>query len=400
MPDPVALIFGEEYRRTPYTFGPSHPLQPIRVELAVELIRASGLLETPGVRLIPPRPASEVELGAVHSAAYIETVQALSPSGDASPGGERRAARHGFGSGDNPSFPQMHEASALVAGGTVVGMEEVMEGRALHAFVPAGGLHHAHHDRAAGFCVYNDPAVAIRAATDRFGARVVYIDVDAHHGDGVQEAFYRDPRVLTISMHESGLYLFPGTGFVEELGEGAAYGTSVNVPLEPYTTDAPFLRVVEEVILPLARAFRPDLIVTQCGCDSHWLDPITHLACSTAIWPVLGRAFHRLAHEVCGGRWLATGGGGYDLYSVVPRAWAMLFAAMVEQALPHELPSAFLALRAHHASHPMATSFLDEELVSFGEERDAKVAAATEETITRVRELVFPPSNMNFDRKR
>ncbi|HEY8283713.1 MAG TPA: acetoin utilization protein AcuC [Chloroflexota bacterium] len=390
MPDPVALIFGDQYRRTPYTFGPSHPLQPIRVELAVELIRATGLLETTGVRVIPPRPASESELGAVHSAAYIETVQALSPSGSAPSGWERRAARHGFGSGDNPSFPHMHEASALVAGGTVVGMEEVMEGRSLHAFVPAGGLHHAHHDRAAGFCVYNDPAVAIRAARDRFDARVVYIDVDAHHGDGVQEAFYADPNVLTISMHESGLYLFPGTGFVEELGDGAAYGASVNVPLEPSTTDVPFLRVVEEIILPLARAFRPDLIVTQCGCDSHWLDPITHLACSTAIWPVLGRQFHQLAYEVCGGRWLATGGGGYDLYSVVPRAWTMLFAAMVEQELPADLPAAFLDLRAQYTTHSMAATFLDEETVSFGEERDAKVAAATGETIRRVRELAFP----------
>jgi len=389
MPDPVALILGDQYRRTPYTFGPSHPLQPIRVELAVELIRASGLLETPGVRMIPPRPASEGELGAVHSAQYIETVQALSSTGGAPPGWERRAARHGFGSGDNPSFPQMHEASALVAGGTVVGMEEVMEGRALHAFVPAGGLHHAHHDRAAGFCVYNDPAVAIQAARARFGARVVYIDVDAHHGDGVQEAFYSDPNVLTISMHESGLYLFPGTGFVEELGEGAAYRTSVNIPLEPYTIDAPFLRAVEEVVLPLARAFQPDLIVTQCGCDSHWLDPITHLACSTAIWPVLGRQFHQLAHEVCGGRWLATGGGGYDLYSVVPRAWTMLFASMVERELSADLPSAFRELRAHYATHPMATTFLDEEIISFGEERDAKVAAATDATIRRVRELVL-----------
>ncbi|HVA88448.1 MAG TPA: acetoin utilization protein AcuC [Chloroflexota bacterium] len=390
MPDPVALIFGPEYRQAPYTFGPSHPLQPIRVELAVELIRASGLLEAPGVTMIPPRPATEVELSAVHSKAYIETVKAISPAGEAPAEWARRAARHGFAQGDNPAFPRMHEASALVAGGTVAGMEEVMEGRALHAFVPAGGLHHAHHDRAAGFCVYNDPAAAIQAARDRFDARVVYIDVDAHHGDGVQEAFYADPNVLTISMHESGLYLFPGTGFVGELGEGAAYGTSVNAPLEPYTTDAPFLRVVEEVVLPLARAFRPDLIVTQCGCDSHWLDPITHLACSTAIWPVLGRQFHQLAHEVCGGRWLATGGGGYDLYSVVPRAWTMLFAAMIERELPPDLPRAFLELRAQHATHPMDASFLDEEVISFGEEREARVAAATGKMIQQVRELVFP----------
>ncbi|MGH2346656.1 MAG: acetoin utilization protein AcuC [Chloroflexota bacterium] len=390
MPDSVALIFGDEYRRTPYTFGPSHPLQPIRVELAVELIRACGLLEAPGVYTLPPRPATGAELAAVHDAAYIETVKALSPTGRHPAGWEGRAARHGFGPGDNPAFPHMHEASALVAGGSVVGMEEVMEGRARHAFVPAGGLHHAHQGRAAGFCVYNDPAVAIQAARDRFGARVLYIDVDAHHGDGVQEAFYSDPNVLTISMHESGLYLFPGTGFIEELGEGDAYGTSVNVPLEPYLTDGPFLRVVEEVVLPLARAFRPDLVVTQCGCDSHWLDPITHLATSTAIWPVLGRQFHDLAHELCEGRWLATGGGGYDLYSVVPRAWTMVFAEMADQTLPRDLPPAFLESRRHHATHPMAVTFLDEQVVSLGAERDQALAAATTETIRQIRELVFP----------
>ncbi len=255
---------------------------------------------------------------------------------------------------------------------------------------PAACTIHAHRGRAAGFCIYNDPAVAIQAARDRFGARVVYIDVDAHHGDGVQEAFYGDPNVLTISMHESGLYLFPGTGFIEELGEAEAYGMSVNVPLEPYTTDAPMLRVVEEVILPLARAFRPDLIVTQCGCDTHWLDPITHLAGSTWVWPKFGRHFHRLAHEVCGGRWLATGGGGYDLYSVVPRAWTLLFAEMVEQKLPADLPASFLALRETYATHPMDTTFLDDSTVSFGAEKDAAVAEATEETIRQVRELVFP----------
>jgi acetoin utilization protein AcuC len=390
MLESVALIFGDEYRRTPYAFGPSHPLQPIRVELAVELIRACGLLEAPGVYMRSPRSATPAELAAVHGEDYIDTVEALSATGTPPSGWEGRAARHGFGHGDNPSFPHMHEASALVAGGSVRGMEEIMEGRALHAFVPAGGLHHAHQGRAAGFCIYNDPAVAIQAARHRFGARVVYIDVDAHHGDGVQEAFYSDPNVLTISMHESGLYLFPGTGFIEELGEGEAYGMSVNVPLEPYTTDAPMLKVVEEVILPLARAFRPDLIVTQCGCDTHWLDPITHLAGSTWVWPKFGRHFHRLAHEVCGGRWLATGGGGYDLYSVVPRAWTLLFAEMVEQQLPSDLPASFLALRETYATHPMDTTFLDDSTVSFGEEKDAAVAAATIETIRQVRELVFP----------
>jgi acetoin utilization protein AcuC len=284
----------------------------------------------------------------------------------------------------------MGEASALVAGGTIVAAEEIMSGRALHAFAPAGGLHHAHYARAAGFCIYNDPAVAIAAVRSRYGGRVIYIDVDAHHGDGVQELFYGDPNVLTISMHESGRYLFPGTGFIQELGEGAGYGYSVNVPLDPYTTDAPFLRVVDEVILPLARAFKPDLIVTQCGCDSHWLDPLTHLATSTHIWPILARSFHGLAHEVCGGRWLATGGGGYDLYSVVPRAWTLLFAGMVEAPLPETLPDAFIDVRRRHSREPMATTFLDPEQAPIPAERQRAIDATTNHAIREAHEIVFP----------
>ena len=390
MTDPVALVYGDAYKAAPYSFGPSHPMQPIRIELAVELIRACGLLDAANVSRLDPRPATRAELTAIHDPAYVDTVEALGGIGYVMQELAGSAYRHGFRQDDNPIFPDMHRASALVAGGTIVGAEAIMEGRALHAFVPAGGLHHAHYSRAAGFCIYNDPAVAIAAMRARYGIRVAYIDVDAHHGDGVQELFYSDPNVLTISMHESGRYLFPGTGFVEELGEGAGRGYSVNVPLEPYTTDTPFLRAVEEVIPPAVRAFGPDLIVTQCGCDSHCLDPITHLATSTAIWPILAQQFHDLAHEVCGGRWLATGGGGYDLYSVVPRAWTMLFAGMAGVALPPDLPHSFLELRRRYATNPMATSFLDDELFTLEPDREAAIEAATERTIERVRQMVFP----------
>jgi acetoin utilization protein AcuC len=390
MADPVVVVYGDEYKDAVYDFGSFHPLQPIRVELAIELMRSCGLFNAPGVTLKDPRPATRLELTAVHAPAYVDAVETLGAAGAIEHELREMAEAHGFAQSDNPVFLGMGEASALVAGGTIVAAETIMNGSALHAFAPAGGLHHAHYARAAGFCIYNDPAVAIAAVRAQYGGRVIYIDVDAHHGDGVQELFYDDPNVLTFSMHESGRYLFPGTGFIQELGEGRGYGYSVNVPLEPYTSDEPFLRVVDEVILPLARAFRPDLIVTQCGCDSHWLDPLTHLAASTHVWPTLARSFHDLAHEVCGGRWLATGGGGYDLYSVVPRAWTLLLAGMVDTGLPDDLPADFLELRRRYSREPMSTRFLDAEHAPMPSDRRQAINAAINRAIRDVHEMVFP----------
>jgi len=390
MPDPVALVSHLAPDGAVYDFGPQHPLQPIRVEMAFALIRACGLAAAPGVSLLQPRFASRDELTRVHAPEYVDAVQRLGAAGQPGRSLAPLVAAHGFQSPDNPVFPRMHEAAALVAGGSIVAAEAIMDGRALHAFAPGGGLHHAHRSRAAGFCIYNDPAVAIAAVRARHDIRVVYVDVDAHHGDGVQELFYDDPNVLTISIHESGHYLFPGTGFVDELGHGPGYGYSINVPLEPYAGDGPLLRAVDEVVVPLVRAFKPDLLVTQCGCDSHWLDPITHLAASTAIWPRLAATFHALAHEVCGGRWLATGGGGYDHYSVVPRAWTMLFAGMIGADLPPDLPAAFLEIRARHATHPMATTFLDPQGIAVPPARQTAIDAATADTIATIRALPLP----------
>lgn len=389
MADPVVLVSDAASSGPSYSFGPSHPLQPIRVELALALMRICGLTGAPGVSVRDPRLATREELLTVHRPAYLDAVERLGSGGD---GGTSTAleARFGFHSQDNPAFPGMHLAAAQVAGAAIVGAEAVMGGEALHAFVPSGGLHHAHPARAAGFCIYNDPAAAIAVARDRYGARVAYVDVDAHHGDGVQEIFYGDPDVLTISMHESGAYLFPGTGFVDELGEGAGYGYSINIPLEPYAGDAPMLEAVRRVVVPLVRAFKPDLLVTQCGCDSHWLDPLTHLAGTTRLWSTLATSFHDLAHEVCAGRWLATGGGGYDLYSVVPRAWTMLFAGMIGVELPAALPRAFLDLRRRHAEHPMAETFLDPEPAPVPAEVSANVMEATRGTIDRIRHLHVP----------
>ena len=220
--------------------------------------------------------------------------------------------------GDDPPFAGMHDAGAMVAGGSIRAVEAILRGDVEHAFHPGGGLHHAMPDRASGFCIYDDPALAIARAR-RDGLRVLYVDLDVHHGDGVQAIHWSDPGVLTVSVHETGRYLFPGTGGVGELGEGTAAGTSVNVPLEPETGEGAWLAAVQVLLPELAAAFGPDLIVSQHGADSHAWDPLAHLRVTTTAMGEAARLVDRLAHGSAGGRWLATGGGGYDAYRVVPR---------------------------------------------------------------------------------
>ena len=265
-------------------------------------------------------------------------------------------ARFGYGNGDNPVFPDMHEAAAWIAGATLVGAEAVRRGDVLHAFSPAGGLHHAMPSRASGFCVYDDPAIAIAWLLREGVERVAYLDLDVHHGDGPQAVFWREPRVLTVSIHESGTTLFPGTGGVEERGAGAAAGTKVNVPLPAGTGDEAWLRAITDVAAPTIRAFAPDVLVTQLGCDTHHLDPLAHLRLTRDAYREAGRLVHDLAHEVAGGRWLATGGGGYERVRVVPLAWTIWFAAMRGVDLPDAVPAAWRdAVRAETGIEPPAT---------------------------------------------
>jgi acetoin utilization protein AcuC len=257
-------------------------------------------------------------------------VRALSAAGAAAavPFGRQSAA--GFGTPDNPVAEGMHDACAYVVGGSLVAAELVHSGRALHAFNPAGGLHHAAARRASGFCVYNDVAAGAEWLRLK-GHRVAVVDVDVHHGDGTEAIFWEQPDVLTVSLHESGRYLFPGTGFPDDAGGEGAPGSAVNLPYFPEAWDEPWLRGFDEVVPDLLREFRPTILVTQDGCDSHLLDPLAHLRNSTRIWPHVGRRFHELAHELCEGRWVALGGGGYAVREVVPRAWTLLFAEMVER---------------------------------------------------------------------
>src|SRR5690242_19256809 len=282
-------------RLTGYDFGPGHPLAPVRVELTVALAEAFGVLAEPGVTVAAPAAASEAELELVHDPRYITAVRTgITDAG------------FGLGTPDNPVFPGMHEASALVAGATLAAAAAVWESRAQHGVNVAGGLHHAMRGMASGFCVYNDQAIAIRWLLSQGAERIAYVDVDVHHGDGVEAAFWDDPRVLTISLHEHPMTLFPGTGLPRETGGPDAEGMAVNVALPAGTGDSGWLRAFDAVVPPLLRAFRPEILVSQHGCDSHRLDP--------------------LAHETAGGRWLLTGGGGYALVQVVPRTWTHLLA--------------------------------------------------------------------------
>ncbi|MBO8140571.1 MAG: acetoin utilization protein AcuC [Firmicutes bacterium] len=326
-----------------YRPGPSHPLNPIRLEATADLLKTAGILTKGDVAGC--RPCAVEDLLLVHDRRYIDAVRRWSARDEAALTSQERAEALAFGLGtaDNPVFAGMHAAAALVAGASMAAADLVMTGQAQHAVSLAGGLHHALPDRAAGFCVYNDPAVAIAHLRYRYRARVAYVDIDAHHGDGVQWIFYEDPDVLTISIHESGHYLFPGTGHGHERGRGPGFGTSINIPLWPGTGDDSWIECFEAVVPRALRAFQPDVLISQHGCDAHRMDPLTHLAVSTRALARAAELLHQAAHELCEGRWIVLGGGGYDLLGVVPRAWTLLWAEVAGRPVDDELPEQWLA---------------------------------------------------------
>jgi acetoin utilization protein AcuC len=314
---------------TSYDFGSSHPMNPVRVDLTISLAEQLGVLKQ--LSRVPAPDATEDDLVTVHDPAMIEAVMAAS----ADP--SRIDAAFGLGSEDNPTFPHMHEAARHVVGASLEAARQVWTGQVDHAANISGGLHHAMPDRASGFCVYNDVAVAIRWLLDNGAKKVAYVDVDAHHGDGVEHIFHDDPRVLTISLHETGQMLFPGTGFPTDVGGPEALGSAVNVALPPGTSDAGWLRAFHAVVPPLVRDFAPDVLVTQQGCDSHRDDPLAHLALSVDGQRASYLALHDLAHEVASGRWVALGGGGYAVVDVVPRAWSHLLSVVSGSPLDLDL---------------------------------------------------------------
>nr|WP_217368836.1 MULTISPECIES: acetoin utilization protein AcuC [unclassified Brevibacillus] len=347
------MIYSPDY--TQYYFHDDHPFNQRRLLLTHDLMSSYGILKDSDI--LTPRPATDEELALVHDPRYIQFVRDQGHSEHELP----QAASYGLGTEDVPCFSNMHEASSLIVGGTLNAVDAVMSGQAEHAFNPAGGLHHAFRGRASGFCIYNDCSVAIAYLRKNWNARVLYIDTDAHHGDGVQWAFYDDPSVLTVSIHETGKYLFPGTGNLSERGDGTGYGYSVNVPLDAFTEDDSFLEVYEELVSKLAAGFKPDVILTQNGCDAHAFDPLTHLSCSMKIYQAIPRLAHRLAHEYCDGRWIAVGGGGYDIWRVVPRAWTLVWSEMSDQPLTDsDLPEAWLKRWQPETDLPLPPRLFDE----------------------------------------
>ena len=348
--------------------GPQHPLKPERLQRTFELLSEYRALAAPNVQVIQPRLAEPDELARFHTRDYIRVVQGLSSGELTLPAGS-----YGFGPGDNPIFSGMYETEALKVGSALQGAELLYNGECEVAFSYSGGLHHAGPDFASGFCVFNDCAVAIQWLLDQ-GLRVAYIDIDVHHGDGVQHAFYDSDRVLTISLHQDPRTLFPGTGFVEEIGRGVGTGYSVNVPLPPLTFNATYLRAFEVIVPPLLRRFSPDIVATQLGVDTHYTDPLANLALTTQAHLALFQALDTLSP-----RWLAFGGGGYAI-DLVPRSWALAFGVMAGLQLPGELPAVYRANYGGRELHDEAGPGLSDSLRT-------RVSASVDEMIAQVSRL-------------
>jgi len=366
-----------------YYLGPHHPLDPVRLTLTVDLMNEYGILGPDDT--IAPRMATDHELALVHTSGYIETVRLSS---------DWAAGLHagmGLGTEDNPIYPGMHDVAALTCGASMAGLEEVLSGSRSRTFSIAGGMHHAHKHRAAGFSVYNDAAVAIAVArATRPELRVLYIDIDAHHGDGVQEAFFGSASVMTVSLHESGIYAFPGTGFPIEMGYGEGEGHAVNLPMPPLATDDAYRLAFDEVVAPLARAFAPDVVVAQLGVDAHYSDPQTDLGMTLPGYRDIVRDIIGLADELCDGRLAALGGGGYHVLKVVPLAWTWVMAELLGVEVPDEVPEPWRErARATFGQEPPHSMGASDRFDLPAEEAHV-VLEQTRVVIREVRERLFP----------
>ena len=313
-----------------YDFGAYHPFKIHRLGLTYSLIESYGLIEVNDVTVLPPRMATDPEAMGFHTQGYLECLR-LASEGSWTP----NLFSHGLASTDNPVFPGVYDWAMSVAGASIVCAEQLLSGNVVRAFNMSGGLHHAMPSRASGFCHVNDGVLAIQALANA-GKRVAYVDIDAHHGDGVEHAFYGRSDVLTISIHQTGRTIFPGTGFVNDIGEGEGVGYAANVPLAPGAGDDAYERAFLEIILPLLKAYQPDMLVTQLGSDAVLGDVVANLRLSL-------RGFERcLQHfRALGLPWIALGGGGYDVGNVV-RAWTMAWATMLDRELADEMPSEWM----------------------------------------------------------
>ncbi len=368
----TALIYSSDFSR--FSYGDHHPFKVQRYLLAYELIRSYGLVAE-GTVVSAYRPVEEPELLTFHSAEYLARLREFSESDN-----PRADFRYGLGDVENPVFKGLYDWACLGTAGTVEAARLVTEEGYDVAFNLAGGWHHAHRAKASGFSYLNDAVIAINQLVAR-GKRIVYLDIDAHHGDGVQEAFYDTDQVLTISLHESGVSFFPGTGFEQEIGTGRGEGYTVNVPLLAHTDDALYMKAFDEVAFPLIAAFDPDILVTQLGADTFRTDPLTTLEITTQSYGYILRKLKALRIP-----WVAVGGGGYDNINVA-RAWAIAWAVMNGVELPPRLPAQFVELIAGLGfPHKMLL-----DAMHWAEEDDRNRALdAVEKSISFIRETVFP----------
>ena len=364
-----------------YKLSPSHPLNPVRLDLTMRLARGLGVLD--GIDPLVPTAAPDEELTRVHLASYLDAVRVAPERGD--------DPAHQLGTSDNPIFDGMHDASALATGASIAAAREIAEGRADRAVNIAGGLHHAMADHAWGFCVYNDCAVAISWLLDHGFDRIAYLDTDVHHGDGVQQAFFDDERVLTVSLHQHPRTLWPGTGFPSELGLGSASGTAVNLPLLPGTRDQAWLRSFHAVVPPLLDAFSPQILVTQNGADTHHEDPLAELALSVDGHRAIYRACRELAERYADGKWLALGGGGYGLYRAVPRSWTHLLATVLDRDLDpaRPIPADWTGYASTLTPRPLPTSMTEGAPTDF-EPWGGVTETDADRLVLETRRAVFP----------
>ncbi len=334
----IGFVFSKDYQK--YNFGYSHPLRPLRLELTYSLMKKLGLLDNERLSILPPKLATQEELERAHSPDYVNVVKKLSENPKDS---SVNPFIYNLGPGDNPIFKGMYEASSLVCGASVVAADKVWNDEVFKiAFNPAGGLHHAMKNKASGFCIFNDIGVVIHhLKMIKKDIRIAYLDIDCHHGDGVQWLFYDDPNVLTINYHETGRFLFPGTGDVSERGQGAGKGFSINFPLLPKTPNKLYLNLFRKTAPRILEAYQPDILITQLGVDTHHNDPLTDLGLSIRVYWDLAQTMKTCAREYCNNKWLAVGGGGY-LMTVVPRAWSVFLAKMLGVWLENELPESWI----------------------------------------------------------
>lgn len=360
-------------------YGGDHPTDRRRHQLAVALCRESGLLARDGVALeAAPGPLGDEALQRVFAPAFVRAVRRYSRTPLLA--AEPESRQWGIG-GDNNAYEGMHEDSARACAACAAAAEAVVAGRARSALVPAGGAHHGLANRAWGFGIYNETAVAIQTLLDAGMERVAYIDLDVHHGNGTQWIYYDDPRVLTVSVHESGRHLFPGSGFPVETGGAQAPGSSVNVALPPFAGDDAYRRAMERVVVPVTRAFAPEAIVAQCGVDHHHADPLSHILTTMPLYPELWRALRELADDCCDGRLVALGGGGYEPCTAPPRAWAALAHEMAGVAVAGPVPESWRRIARAAGCPEPARGWTEDRGPDPDPERDRRAAEESEAAI-------------------